>query len=70
MADALWTNFYAFVRHHASTLTPPSQLADVAAGFALLVLDLPPSVHSGMKEDFLGCFQVKHCFVSKISIKI
>ncbi|XP_041461702.1 protein MMS22-like, partial [Lytechinus variegatus] len=41
MSDALWSHIYPFVKQHSTTLTPPSQLADVAAGFTLLAADIP-----------------------------
>eukprot|EP00057_Strongylocentrotus_purpuratus_P027877 XP_011682351.1 PREDICTED: protein MMS22-like [Strongylocentrotus purpuratus] len=39
-SDALWSHIYPFVKQHATTQTPPSQLADVAAGFTLLAADI------------------------------
>ncbi|XP_072046268.1 protein MMS22-like [Amphiura filiformis] len=40
LAQVLWEYVYPFVRQHASTQTPPSMLADVAASFTLLASDM------------------------------
>nr|XP_023668790.1 protein MMS22-like [Paramormyrops kingsleyae] len=43
VAAALWANFFPFLRNLRLSQTPPAQLADCAAGFCLLALDLPSS---------------------------
>ncbi|XP_070189222.1 protein MMS22-like [Littorina saxatilis] len=47
-ADRLWLHVFPFVCDHASTLTPPLSLADLAVSFTHLALDFPapPSVCS------------------------
>ncbi|XP_071491402.1 protein MMS22-like [Diadema antillarum] len=42
-AHCLWTHVFPFIKQHATTQTPPPQLADVAASFTLLAADLPNS---------------------------
>ncbi|XP_013393917.1 protein MMS22-like [Lingula anatina] len=61
VADALWVTAYQFVQTHSCTLTPPPQLADVAASFTMLTLNLPPGPSTGIKEDFLSSFQYFGC---------
>ncbi|KAI4874982.1 hypothetical protein NFI96_026620 [Prochilodus magdalenae] len=43
VAVALWTHFFPFLRNLRLSQTPPPQLADAAAGFTLLALDMPSS---------------------------
>jgi hypothetical protein len=52
-ADALWTNVFVFIRSHSTAESAPIQLADAAACFTLLAMDLPPSTASA--EDFSSC---------------
>ncbi|XP_071800520.1 protein MMS22-like [Asterias amurensis] len=40
LAQLLWDNVYPFIKKHATTQTPPLELADVATGFTLLATDL------------------------------
>ncbi|XP_022103503.1 protein MMS22-like [Acanthaster planci] len=40
LAKILWDLVYPFIKRHASTQTPPSELADVATSFTLLAADL------------------------------
>ena len=40
LAEVLWSSFYDFVKRHSTTLTPPASLADIAAGFTLMTLQL------------------------------
>ncbi|XP_038059165.1 protein MMS22-like [Patiria miniata] len=39
-ARILWDRIHPFIKRHASTQTPPSELADVATSFTLLAADL------------------------------
>ncbi|XP_077072871.1 protein MMS22-like isoform X2 [Siphateles boraxobius] len=41
VAAALWSHFFPFLCSMRLSLTPPPQLADAAAGFTLLGLDMP-----------------------------
>ncbi|KAM6910134.1 protein MMS22-like [Xenentodon cancila] len=43
VAASLWRHFFPFLRSLRLSQTPPAQLADAAAGFALLALDMPSS---------------------------
>ncbi|KAJ8354044.1 hypothetical protein SKAU_G00216110 [Synaphobranchus kaupii] len=43
VAGALWANLFPFLRSSRLSQTPPTQLADSAAGFTLLALELPGS---------------------------
>ncbi|XP_036395737.1 protein MMS22-like [Megalops cyprinoides] len=43
VAGALWANFFPFLRDLRQSQTPPPQLADAAAGFTLLALEMPGS---------------------------
>ncbi|XP_064198170.1 protein MMS22-like [Anguilla rostrata] len=43
VAGALWANLFPFLRSSRLSQTPPAQLADSAAGFTLLALELPGS---------------------------
>ncbi|KAI0228829.1 Protein MMS22-like [Lamellibrachia satsuma] len=56
LAGVLWQHFYQFVRVHSCTLTPPPLLADLAAGFTLLLVDSPPSGQTGVRETLKECF--------------
>ncbi|XP_078699983.1 protein MMS22-like [Branchiostoma floridae x Branchiostoma belcheri] len=58
IADALWTNIFPYVKKHSMTLTPPPTLADVAAGFTFLALDLPsPPDFTRQQQTFSSIFQ-------------
>ncbi|XP_038655473.1 protein MMS22-like [Scyliorhinus canicula] len=41
IATALWRNFFPFVKSQRLSQTPSSQIADIAAGFTLLAMDMP-----------------------------
>ncbi|XP_067839942.1 protein MMS22-like [Heptranchias perlo] len=41
IASALWRNFFPFVKSQRLSQTPSSQIADNAAGFTLLAMDMP-----------------------------
>ncbi|XP_077343336.1 protein MMS22-like isoform X1 [Lithobates pipiens] len=43
VAAALWRNFFPFLKSLRLSQTPPAQLADTAAGYTLLALDIPSS---------------------------
>ncbi|KAJ8290906.1 hypothetical protein GJAV_G00019050 [Gymnothorax javanicus] len=43
VAGALWAHLFPFLRSSRQSQTPPAQLADAAAGFTLLALELPAS---------------------------
>ncbi|XP_077159832.1 protein MMS22-like isoform X1 [Paroedura picta] len=43
VARALWRNFFPYLKSQRMLQIPPPQLADAAAGFTLLALDLPSS---------------------------
>ncbi|XP_076135532.1 protein MMS22-like [Alosa pseudoharengus] len=43
VASALWNHFFPFLRSLRLSQTPPPQLADAAAGFTVLALDMPGS---------------------------
>lgn len=43
VASTLWSHFYPFLCSMRLSQTPPPQLADAAAGFTLLALDMPGS---------------------------
>ncbi|XP_069743206.1 protein MMS22-like [Narcine bancroftii] len=49
IASALWRNFFPFVKKQGLSQTPSSQIADVAAGFTLLTMDMPCSAPSDLK---------------------
>uniref|UniRef100_A0A8D0DNI8 Protein MMS22-like n=1 Tax=Salvator merianae TaxID=96440 RepID=A0A8D0DNI8_SALMN len=49
VATALWRNFFPFLKSRRMFSTPPPQLADSAAGFTLLALDLPSACTSDLK---------------------
>eukprot|EP00058_Branchiostoma_floridae_P010430 XP_002595918.1 hypothetical protein BRAFLDRAFT_98552 [Branchiostoma floridae] len=52
IADALWTHIFPYVKKHSMTLTPPPTLADVAAGFTFLALDLQQQTFSSIFQYF------------------
>ncbi|KAG2468300.1 MMS22 protein, partial [Polypterus senegalus] len=41
IATVLWKNFFPYLKSLRLSQTPPPQLADTAAGFALLAMDMP-----------------------------
>uniref|UniRef100_A0A670II59 Protein MMS22-like n=1 Tax=Podarcis muralis TaxID=64176 RepID=A0A670II59_PODMU len=49
VARALWRNFFPFLKSQRMLQTPCSQLADTAAGFTLLALDLPSTCTSDLQ---------------------
>uniref|UniRef100_A0A8D0HB23 Protein MMS22-like n=1 Tax=Sphenodon punctatus TaxID=8508 RepID=A0A8D0HB23_SPHPU len=49
VASALWRNFFPYLKSQRMSQTPPPQLADTAAGFTLLALDLPSSAPSDLQ---------------------
>ncbi|XP_072189720.1 protein MMS22-like isoform X2 [Excalfactoria chinensis] len=50
VASALWKNFFPYLKSQRMSQTPPSpQLADTAAGFALLALDIPSKALSDLQ---------------------
>ncbi|XP_053568043.1 protein MMS22-like [Bombina bombina] len=49
VASALWRNFFPFLKSLRLSQTPPSQLADTAAGYTLLALDMPSSAPSELQ---------------------
>nr|XP_015210975.1 PREDICTED: protein MMS22-like isoform X2 [Lepisosteus oculatus] len=49
IASALWGNFFHFLKSLRLSQTPPPQLADTAAGFSLLAMDLPSSAPSELQ---------------------
>ncbi|XP_074846957.1 protein MMS22-like [Carettochelys insculpta] len=50
VASALWRNFFPFLKSQRMSQTlPPPQLADTAAGFTLLALDLPCTAPSDLQ---------------------
>ncbi|MEE6475885.1 hypothetical protein FKM82_010885 [Ascaphus truei] len=49
VASALWRNFFPFLKSLRLSQMPHSQLADTAAGYALLALDLPSSAPSDLQ---------------------
>ncbi|XP_063773088.1 protein MMS22-like isoform X2 [Pseudophryne corroboree] len=59
VASALWRNFFPFLKNLRLSQTPPSQLADTAAGFTLLALDMPSSVPSELQpQPFVSMMQL------------
>ncbi|KAL4657459.1 protein MMS22-like [Arapaima gigas] len=60
VAAALWTNFFPFLCSLRLSQTPPPQLADCAAGFSLLALDLPGSAPQDLQPfptlSMMQCF--------------
>ncbi|KAM9852296.1 protein MMS22-like [Aulostomus maculatus] len=51
VAAALWAHFFPFLRSLRLSQTPPAQLADAAAGFTLLALDLPGSAPQDLQPN-------------------
>ncbi|XP_066466217.1 protein MMS22-like [Tiliqua scincoides] len=49
VARALWRNFFPHLKSQRLLQTPPPQLADTAAGFTLLALDLPSTCTSDLQ---------------------
>ncbi|XP_078068762.1 protein MMS22-like isoform X3 [Mustelus asterias] len=49
IASALWRNFFPFVKSQRLSQTPSSQIADIAAGFTLLAMDLPSTATSDLQ---------------------
>ncbi|XP_066508623.1 protein MMS22-like [Hoplias malabaricus] len=60
VAVALWTHFFPFLRSLRLSQTPPQQLADAAAGFTLLALDMPNSAPQDLQPHPLQ--SIMHCF--------
>uniref|UniRef100_A0A8C9TJ92 Protein MMS22-like n=1 Tax=Scleropages formosus TaxID=113540 RepID=A0A8C9TJ92_SCLFO len=60
VAAALWANFFPFLRSLRLSLTPPPQLADCAAGFSLLALDLPGSAPQDLQP--FPTLSIMQCF--------
>ncbi|XP_075058913.1 protein MMS22-like isoform X2 [Mixophyes fleayi] len=59
VASALWRNFFPFLKNLRLSQTPPSQLADTAAGFTLLALDMPSSAPSELQpQPFVSMMQL------------
>uniref|UniRef100_UPI0037E8E846 protein MMS22-like n=1 Tax=Semicossyphus pulcher TaxID=241346 RepID=UPI0037E8E846 len=60
VAAALWAHFFPFLRSLRLSQTPPTQLADAAAGFTLLALDQPSSAPQDLQpnpvQSILQCF--------------
>ncbi|XP_068616403.1 protein MMS22-like [Brachionichthys hirsutus] len=60
VATALWAHFFPFLRSLRLSQTPPIQLADAAAGFTLLALDLPGSAPQDLQPSpapsIMQCF--------------
>ncbi|XP_033873694.3 protein MMS22-like [Acipenser ruthenus] len=49
IAGALWRNFFHFLKSLRLSQTPPPQLADTAAGFSLLAVDMPSTAPSDLQ---------------------
>ncbi|XP_041044792.1 protein MMS22-like isoform X2 [Carcharodon carcharias] len=49
IASALWRNFFPFVKSQRLSQTPSPQIADIAAGFTLLAMDMPSSAASDLQ---------------------
>ncbi|XP_053143556.1 protein MMS22-like isoform X2 [Hemicordylus capensis] len=49
VARGLWRNFFPYLKSQRMMQTPPPQLADTAAGFTLLALDLPSTCTSDLQ---------------------
>ncbi|KAM4633337.1 protein MMS22-like [Polymixia lowei] len=60
VAAALWAHFFPFLRSQRLSQTPPTQLADSAAGFTLLAFDLPSSAPQDLQpspvHSIMQCF--------------
>ncbi|XP_052002169.1 protein MMS22-like [Xyrauchen texanus] len=50
VAEALWSHFFPFLCSMRLSQTPHPQLADAAAGFTLLALDMPGSAPQNLKS--------------------
>ncbi|XP_066464297.1 protein MMS22-like isoform X2 [Eleutherodactylus coqui] len=59
VASALWRNFFPFLKSLRLSQTPPSQLADTAAGYTLLALDVPGSALPDLQpQPFVSMMQL------------
>ncbi|KAM4043309.1 protein MMS22-like isoform 2-T2 [Anomaloglossus baeobatrachus] len=59
VATALWRNFFPFLKSLRLSQTPPSQLADTAAGYTLLALDMPSSAPPDLQpQPFVSMMQL------------
>ncbi|CAJ0963761.1 unnamed protein product, partial [Ranitomeya imitator] len=59
VATALWRNFFPFLKSLRLSQTPPSQLADTAAGYTLLALDMPSSAPPDLQpQPFVSVMQL------------
>ncbi|XP_018414305.1 PREDICTED: protein MMS22-like [Nanorana parkeri] len=59
VASALWRNFFPFLKSLRLSQTPPSQLADTAAGYTLLALDIPGSAPPELQpQPFVSMMQL------------
>ncbi|KAM3931948.1 protein MMS22-like [Leptodactylus fuscus] len=59
VASALWRNFFPFLKSLRLSQTPPSQLADTAAGYTLLALDMPSSAPPDLQpQPFVSMLQL------------
>ncbi|XP_072264772.1 protein MMS22-like isoform X2 [Pyxicephalus adspersus] len=59
VAAALWRNFFPFLKSLRLSQTPPSQLADTAAGYTLLALDIPSSAPPELQpQPFVSMMQL------------
>ncbi|XP_040284722.1 protein MMS22-like isoform X1 [Bufo bufo] len=59
VAAALWRNFFPFLKSLRLSQTPTSQLADTAAGYTLLALDMPSSAPSDLQpQPFVSMMQL------------
>ncbi|KAM9317285.1 protein MMS22-like [Gastrophryne carolinensis] len=59
VAAALWRNFFPFLKSLRLSQTPLSQLADTAAGYTLLALDIPSSAPPELQpQPFVSMLQL------------
>ncbi|XP_077145799.1 protein MMS22-like isoform X1 [Ranitomeya variabilis] len=59
VATALWRNFFPFLKSLRLSQTPPSQLADTAAAYTLLALDMPSSAPPDLQpQPFVSMMQL------------
>ncbi|KAM8954199.1 protein MMS22-like [Pelodytes ibericus] len=59
VASALWRNFFPFLKSLRLSQTPPSQLADTAAAYTLLALEMPSSAPSDLQpQPFVSMMQL------------
>ncbi|XP_014662513.1 PREDICTED: protein MMS22-like isoform X2 [Priapulus caudatus] len=56
-ASAWWKNVFPFVKSHVMTLTPSSQLTNLAVSFTRLARHLPPEGSTGVHETYLTCLE-------------